>query len=77
MECNSIFVDYANAAQVKWWDSVASKFVDVVSSLEVVRTATNEAIGKIIMIEGPCAAHVIRMNNEFLKDTTQMAFVAD
>ena len=77
MECNSIFVDYANAAQVKWWNSVASKFVDVVSSLEVVRTATNEAIGKIIMIEGPCAAHAIRMNNEFLKDTTQMAFVVD
>lgn len=77
MECNSIFVDYANAAQVKWWNSVASKFVDVVSSLEVVRTATNEAIGKIIMIEGPCTSHVIRMNNEFLKDTTQMAFVVD
>ena len=77
MECNSIFVDYANAAQVKWWNSVASKFVDVVSSLEVVRTATNEAIGKIMTIEGPCAAHVIRMNNEFLKDTTQMAFVVD
>lgn len=77
MECNSIFVDYANAAQVKWWNSIASKFVDVVNSLEVVRTATNETIGKIIMIEGPCASQIIKTNNEFLKDTTQMAFVVD
>ena len=77
MECNSIFVDYANEAQVEWWNSVASKFVAVVNSVEVARSETNEAIGKIIMIEGPCAAHVIRLNNFFLKDTTQMAFVVD
>lgn len=77
MECNSIFVDYANKAQVKWWNSVASKFVKVANSLEVVKTETKEAIGEIVMIEGPCAAHVIKMNNEFLKDTTQMTFVAD
>ena len=77
MECNSIFVDYANKAQVKWWNSAGSKIVKVVDSLVVVRTETNEAIGEVNMIEGPWAAHVIRLNNLFLKDTTQMAFVAD
>lgn len=77
MECNSIFVDYANEAQLNWWNSVASKFVKVVNSLVVVRTETNETIGEVNMIEGAWAAHIIKMNNEFLKDTVQMAFVAD
>lgn len=77
MKCNSIFVDYANEAQVNWWNSVAGKFVKVVRYTEMVESNTKKPVGVLFMIEGPWAAHIIKMNTEFLKDTVQMAFVAD
>lgn len=77
MKCNSIFVDYANEAQVNWWNSVAGKFVKVVRYNEIAESNTKKPVGVIFMIEGAWAAHIIKMNNEFLKDTVQMAFVAD
>lgn len=42
MKCNSIFVDYANEAQVNWWNSVASKFVKVVRYNEIAESNTKK-----------------------------------
>lgn len=70
MKLNSIYIDFSNKAQVKWWNEVGSKLIKVVSYNEIVETATNKPVGCLFRLKGLRKGKVIKEGNKFLSNLT-------
>lgn len=68
MKINSIYIDYSNKEQVKWWNNFASGLVTVTVYNEIIEVATNKPVGRLICLKGVFKNYVISKNNTFLKD---------
>ena len=64
MKQTGIFIDLRNGKQVKWWNSIASKLVKVVSYTYIDETATGKHVGVLMNITGPLKNLVIRHNTK-------------
>ena len=74
MKPNSIFVDFSNKEQVKWWNTIGHKLVKVVCYNELVETETNKPVGVFFMLKGFLSGYVIKKNNSFVKDLVTGVF---
>lgn len=72
MKTNSIFIDYRNKEQVKWWNEVASKLVRVCHYTEIVETATNKPVGILLRIGGLFQRKVMKDNLRFIDNPKKM-----
>ena len=68
MKISSIYIDYSNKEQVKWWNNFASGLVTVTVYNEIIEVATNKPVGRLICLKGVLRNYVINKNNTFLKD---------
>lgn len=71
MKRNSIYVDFKNEKQVKWWNNIASRLVKVDFYNKIIETDTNKPVGVLFALKnGLFTNYVIHHNNKFLKNPT-------
>ena len=68
MRRNRVYIDFRNAKQVKWWNTVGSELVEVVKCKYIVDYATGANLGVEMKVKGLCKERVIRENSWFLRN---------